>query len=63
MIRLRRAENKEFYILITGVNGEELYKSSETYKRRAGAEKSVAALAKVFGNNASQKIIDETKRA
>lgn len=47
---LRRARNKEWYVALIGANGEEVWKTSETYKRKAGARKAFFLLTDVdFG--------------
>jgi uncharacterized protein YegP (UPF0339 family) len=61
MIKLRKAVNGEFYVIVTAANGEELFKTSETYKRRDGALNAVLALAKALKAPEMQHVHDESE--
>lgn len=47
-VQLDRSKDKGFIIRVISSNGKELFRTSETYKRRKGAEKAWDALEKAF---------------
>lgn len=46
--KVKRAKNGEVYGQIIAANGKELFRTSETYKRRAGVMKAFDAFIKVI---------------
>jgi len=46
---LHKSDNGEFYMNYRAKNGREVWRTSETYKRKAGAVKATYSLAKAFG--------------
>lgn len=63
-IEIKRARNKEFYGVIIASNGKMLWKTSETYKRRAGVLKAIGRTADIVGCECiyNIEIIDTTKK-
>lgn len=58
MITIKKAKNGEFFFHITGKNGKVIV-TSETYKRRAGCNKGIAALQELFSKKCE--VQDETR--
>ena len=46
---MRKATNKQFYFTFHATNGEELVRSSETYKAKQSAEKALRSIMRIFG--------------
>lgn len=56
--------SKEYYWILIAKNGKTIARSSETYKRKAGAVKSIAIAAKLFASSVGMFggcFIDHTK--
>jgi uncharacterized protein YegP (UPF0339 family) len=60
-IIIKKSRDGQFYFILKARNGETIH-TSEMYKRKAGAKKGIAALAKFFYADMSNYIItDKTK--
>lgn len=42
-------KDKKFYVLIEGRNGEEIYRSTQSYTHKQSAEKALRSLMRIFG--------------
>lgn len=61
-IKIKRSkENGEFYAVLIADNGKQVWKTSETYKRKGGVDKAVAVLNAGFDSFTLPNVIDETK--
>lgn len=61
MIHIRKSKDGQFYLSITGNNGEKIL-TSEMYTTKSSAKRSANALIKLFVNGTGQpEIIDHTK--
>lgn len=58
-IRIKKADNGEYYASIYSSNGKQIWKTSETYKRKRTVDRAIDIISHIMDKGFN--IIDETK--